>query len=110
MPGALAAGRFPKGSPGQVNIVCHYRSNGGSVRIMTDSQGSSPTAKRGGDQGALDVVTTRLAAAFPDVPPAALEESVRREYHRFDKSRVRAFVPLLVEHAVRDEFLAAPSQ
>jgi hypothetical protein len=75
---------------------------------MTDSQGPSPAATSGGDQGALSMVTSRLAAAFPDVPPAALEASVRREYHRFDKSKVRAFVPLLVEHAVRDEFLAAP--
>lgn len=60
------------------------------------------------DQSALTSVTTRLAASFPDVPPATVQASVLREYHRFDNSRIRAFVPLLVEHAVRDEFLHVP--
>lgn len=61
------------------------------------------------EQGALKNVAARLAAAFPDVSPAALEASVSREYRRFDGSKVRTYVPLLVEHAVRDEFLSVPT-
>jgi hypothetical protein len=34
-----------------------------------------------------------------------MEASVQRAYRSFDSSRVRTFVPLLVEHAVRDELV-----
>jgi hypothetical protein len=71
---------------------------------MTDAESSAR------DQSALTTVTTRLAAAFPEVPTATMEASVLREYHRFDDSRIRAFVPLLVEHAVRNEFLSVRVQ
>ncbi|MEY9892801.1 hypothetical protein ABIA31_006479 [Catenulispora sp. MAP5-51] len=55
------------------------------------------------EKDAIESVTARLAAAFGDVPRDGLEASVQRAYRSFDSSRVRAFVPLLVEHAVRDE-------
>jgi hypothetical protein len=55
------------------------------------------------DRHALATVMARLGTAFPDVPPAELEAFILREYSRFSGSRIRSFVPLLVEHAVRDE-------
>ena len=55
------------------------------------------------EQHAIDAVAARLAAAFADVSRDSVEDSVRRAYRRFENSRVRTFVPLLVEHAVRDE-------
>ena len=56
---------------------------------------------------ALKTLATRLAGRFPDTPAERVNSSVQRAYHRFDGSRVRTFVPVLVEHAVRDE-LAVP--
>lgn len=82
--------------------------------VMSIAEGSSAAARSGPvqrdqrdrlDQHALATVAARLGAAFPDIPPADLEASIRREYGRFDGSRIRSFVPLLVEHAVRDELL-----
>ena len=55
------------------------------------------------ERQAIDSVTARLAAVFVDVSPNKVEDSVQRAYRRFEHSRVRTFVPLLVEHAARDE-------
>mgnify|MGYP001029263417 CR=1 FL=1 len=61
------------------------------------------------EKDAIDSVTARLAAAFGDLPRDGLEATVQRAYHRFDSSKVRTFVPLLVEHAVRDELAGRSS-
>ena len=56
------------------------------------------------EQDVIREVSARLAATLaPRVPKERVEESVQRIYHRFDGSPVRTYVPLLVEHAVRDE-------
>ncbi|NUR57770.1 MAG: hypothetical protein HOV87_03570 [Catenulispora sp.] len=55
------------------------------------------------EQDAIDSVTARLAATFEDVPRDQVEALVQRALRRFDDSRVRTFVPVLVEHAARDE-------
>lgn len=54
----------------------------------------------------LKAVAARLAGAFPDTSIEEVDSSVQQAYRRFDGSRVRTFVPLLVEHAVRDELAA----
>ena len=55
------------------------------------------------ERDAIKTVAARLATVFPHTPAAHIDQSVEQAYHRFDGSRVRTFVPLLVEHAVRDE-------
>lgn len=55
------------------------------------------------EKAAIKNVTARMSASFPEFSTAAVDETVERAYHRFDRSRVRTFVPVLVEHAVRDE-------
>jgi len=56
---------------------------------------------------AVQEVVTRLTEAFsPDVPGWQIDETVRRIHHGFDGSRVRDFVPLLVENAARRELRA----
>jgi len=56
------------------------------------------------EQDAIREVSLRLAATYArSVPRERVDESVQRAYHRFDGSPVRTYVPLLVEHAVRDE-------
>jgi hypothetical protein len=52
----------------------------------------------------IEAVASRLAGSFADSYSA---EEVRRtvdaHYHRFDGSRVRGYVHLLVEHDARDD-------
>jgi putative nucleotidyltransferase with HDIG domain len=44
----------------------------------------------------------RLGRERSEVPGSVLEEYVREAWSRFEHARIRAFVPLLVERAVRD--------
>jgi hypothetical protein len=59
------------------------------------------------EQDAIREVSSRLTAAYGRrVPKERVDESVQRAYHRFDGSPIRTYVPLLVEHAVREELQA----
>lgn len=56
---------------------------------------------------AMEHVAFRMREAFASrVSGRDIDERVRAAYHRFDGSKVREFVPLLVENAVRRELLA----
>ena len=50
---------------------------------------------------AVTDVSARLVAAFPDVSPTVIQETVRTSHQRFDGSPIRDFVPVLVERMVR---------
>jgi hypothetical protein len=53
---------------------------------------------------AIAQVVSRLTETFtPTVPGPQVRETVQRIHHRFDDSKVRDFVPLLVENAARNE-------
>ena len=47
-------------------------------------------------------VGRRLISEFPQVSPEAVDALIRREHSRFDSSRIRDFVPLLVERHARE--------
>jgi uncharacterized protein (DUF433 family) len=51
---------------------------------------------------ALDHVVDRLAEKYPEVPRKRIEDIVEEEHSSLDAGRVRDYVPILVEHAVRD--------
>jgi hypothetical protein len=55
------------------------------------------------EQDAISALTSRLQRRFAEVPPKQVTDMVEHFYHDFDDSRIRQFVPLLVEHAARDE-------
>lgn len=55
------------------------------------------------EQDAVAALTVRLQRLFADVPTQRVADLVERAHHRFDDSRIRQFIPLLVEHAVRDD-------
>jgi hypothetical protein len=55
---------------------------------------------------AIALVKDRLRHRYPDVPPERVGAAVDGAYRRFDRSRVRTFVPVLVEHEARDELAA----
>ncbi|HEX3786303.1 MAG TPA: hypothetical protein VHW44_00450 [Pseudonocardiaceae bacterium] len=53
-------------------------------------------------EGQLDAVTSRLARDYTSVSPRTVRSFVRDESDRFADARVHAFIPVLVERAVRD--------
>jgi hypothetical protein len=54
------------------------------------------------ERRAPDHVVDRLAEKYPAVPRAHIEDIVQQEHRSLDTGRVRDYVPILVEHAVRD--------
>jgi hypothetical protein len=48
-------------------------------------------------------VTGRLQQQFPEVPAEAVEAVVNGRYEVFDGRPIRDFIPILVEHAAREE-------
>ncbi|MGW0040987.1 three-helix bundle dimerization domain-containing protein [Rhodococcus sp. NPDC003348] len=56
----------------------------------------------------IDHVIERLITRHPSFRPADVEAVVRRIHARFTDSRIRDFIPLLVEKAARREFETGP--
>jgi hypothetical protein len=54
-------------------------------------------------------VQARLTDKFPQISPNDIAAIVSRVYARYEGSRIRDFVPLLVERGVRAELLNAQS-
>ena len=54
---------------------------------------------------ALLQVAQRLHERFPSVPQELIEETVQVQYHQFDGSRIRDFVPIFVERNAREDLL-----
>ena len=53
---------------------------------------------------AMREVNERLARTFsPLFSTDQIGAAVDAQYHRFDGSKVRTYIPLLVEHGVRDQ-------
>jgi hypothetical protein len=51
----------------------------------------------------LEAIIARLIKQFPNVGADHVEASVRTHYETFAASRIRDFVPMLVERATRDD-------
>ncbi|WP_280347214.1 three-helix bundle dimerization domain-containing protein [Nocardia neocaledoniensis] len=51
----------------------------------------------------LDEVIERLTIRYPTIAPAEIADIVQHAYDHFAQVHVRDFVPLLVEHHVREE-------
>ncbi|MGO4807087.1 three-helix bundle dimerization domain-containing protein [Arthrobacter sp. 2MCAF15] len=47
-------------------------------------------------------VTDRLAARFPDAPRPMVAQVVGEEYESLDGSRIRTYIPTLVEHGAKN--------
>ena len=47
-------------------------------------------------------VTDRLAARYPDAPRPRVARVVAEEYQTLDSSRIRTYIPILVEHGAKD--------
>ena len=68
----------------------------------TTPQAPSPAL----EHAAIDMAKARLRTRFPDVEPEQFAATVDDVYHSFDDSRIRTYVPLLVEHEVREALAA----
>jgi hypothetical protein len=53
---------------------------------------------------ALDLAVLRLHRRFPERPMADIRDEVTRVHHDYDGSRIRGFVPILVEREVAEGF------
>lgn len=51
---------------------------------------------------AMDAVAARLRARYPHIDPGRIERAVRHHYATYEHARIRDFLPVLVERAVRD--------
>ena len=58
------------------------------------------------EHDALDMAKARLRSRFPDVEPEQFAATVDELYHSFDDSRIRTYVPVLVEHEAREALAA----
>jgi hypothetical protein len=52
----------------------------------------------------LDLVILRLQRKFPNVSSGSIRDEVDRAYHDYDRSRVRTYLPILVEREVSERF------
>ncbi|MDR6973005.1 three-helix bundle dimerization domain-containing protein [Leifsonia shinshuensis] len=55
---------------------------------------------------AVEHAAERLADRFPEVPREHIEELVEKRHEEFDGAPVRDFVPVLIEHDVKQELNA----
>jgi|1186.fasta_scaffold17751_3 hypothetical protein len=53
------------------------------------------------EQAALEHLIQRLTDQFPEVARETIVKAVRGEYEEYEDSKVRDFVPILVERTVR---------
>ena len=60
------------------------------------------------EQAAVVNMQERLTSRFTDVPPDKIAFAVRSAHARFARSKIRDFVPLLVERRVREQLAIAP--
>lgn len=58
------------------------------------------------EQVALAQVQARLATTYANVPADQVSSVIRSVHARFDSSKIRDFVPLLVERRAREELLS----
>jgi hypothetical protein len=55
---------------------------------------------------AIDALATRLRAKYPETEPDEVRRLVVQVHHQYDGSRIRDFVPVLVEREVSDDLRA----
>ena len=57
---------------------------------------------------ALGQVVSRLRRVFPELSEEEIQRAVHGTYLDFENAKIRDFVPVLVEHAVRNDLRATP--
>jgi len=68
---------------------------------MSTGPDERPRSRAQAEQDAIRRLVERLGRRFPDLPADEIERAVRAKYAEFAGSRIRTFVPTLVERSVR---------
>jgi hypothetical protein len=55
------------------------------------------------EEQAIVLLKQRLHQRFPTVPQDRIDTTVTVQYHRFDNSRIRDYVPIFVERNAREQ-------
>lgn len=55
------------------------------------------------EQAAMAQVEERLTSKYADLPPDRVSMAIQQAHARFEQSKIRDFVPLLVERRARAE-------
>ncbi|MEE6176253.1 three-helix bundle dimerization domain-containing protein [Mycobacterium sp. 050134] len=55
------------------------------------------------EEALLEDIGRRLVGQFPRIAPEVVDELIRHEHARFAASRIRDFVPVLVEKNAREQ-------
>jgi hypothetical protein len=63
---------------------------------------------RAAEDAALSRLVERLTERFPELPDEEIVRAVYGQYAEYEDSRVRDFVPVLVERAAREDLAALP--
>ena len=69
---------------------------------------AEPQSGRAREADAIAQVAARLRTQFPEVPAADIDALVHGRYSDLDGSKIRDFVPVLVERGVREELTKRP--
>ena len=75
----------------------------------TDSAERAQGDGLGDESVALTHAVDRLSDRFPDVPREDIDRLVQEHSEEYDGAPVRDFVPVLVEHDVKEELREGPS-
>jgi hypothetical protein len=54
----------------------------------------------------INEIEARMRRWFAAEPQAVINEIVQARYHAFDDATIREYIPVLVEHAVRNDLAA----
>jgi hypothetical protein len=55
------------------------------------------------EQAAMTQLEERLTSTYADLPPGRVSTAIQQAHAQFDQSKIRDFVPLLVERRARAE-------
>jgi flagellar motor switch protein FliM len=68
---------------------------------MSTMTEQTPAERQRAEAKALDKIAERVAAQFPELSTQRIVDSIHVHFSEFDGVRVRDFIPVLVERAVK---------
>lgn len=71
--------------------------------LIRDCECNSERVRTEDEARALDDITARLSALFPQLPAHRVTDVVRAVHREFDGRPIRDFVPVLVERSAREQ-------
>jgi hypothetical protein len=76
---------------------------------MSSAVQDRPTRQRAAEEVAISHLVERLRQQFPELTEDEIVRAVHGRYAEYEDSRVRDFVPVLVERAARRELALQPA-